>query len=106
MSARIVCFSKKMLPSFLKNVLPAHQRSNIVYKYLCHCNSVYVGRTSQRLEERIRQHVPKFIRNRIKSQKDLPRRQCKSTQNAPVFDSAISQHLLDNKIFSEKFVTN
>ena len=55
-----------MLPSFQKDVLPAHKRSNIVYKYLSHCDSVYVGRTSQRLEERIRQHIPKFIRNQVK----------------------------------------
>ena len=44
---------------------------------------------SQQLEEQIRQYVPKFIRNQVKPQKDLPRRQCKSTQNAPISDSAI-----------------
>ena len=98
MSARIVFSSTKMLPSFLIDILPAHQRSNIVYKYLCHCDNVYVGRTSQRLEEQIRQHVPKFIRNKIKPRKDLPRRQCKSTQNALVSNLAIGQHLLNNKI--------
>ena len=65
--------------------------------------STYIHTTSQRLEERIRQHVPKFTRNKIKPQKDLPRRQCKSAQNAPVSaDSAIGQHLL-NKISAEKF---
>ena len=69
---------------------------------MCHCDSVYLGRTSQRLQERIRQRVSKFIRN----QKDLTRRQCKSTQNAPVSDSAIGQHLLDNKISAEKFDTD
>ena len=66
--------------------------------------STYIHtKTSQRLEERIRQHVPKFTKNKIKPQKDLPRRQCKSAQNAPVSaDSAIGQHLL-NKISAEKF---
>ena len=50
-----------------------------------------------------KKHVPKFTRNKIKPQKDLPRRQCKSAQNAPVSaDSAIGQHLL-NKISAEKF---
>ena len=73
---------------------------------MCHCDKVYVGRTSQRLEERIRLHVPKFIRNKIKPQKDLPRRQCKLTQNASVSDSAVGQHLLDNKIIAENFDTN
>ena len=48
----------------------------------------------------------KFIGNKIKFQEDFPKRQCKSTQNAPVSGSAIGQHLLDNKICSEKFDTN
>ena len=95
-----------MLTSFQKNVLPAHKPSNIVYKYLCPCGSVYVGRTSQRLKEKIRQHVQKFIRNQVKPQKDLPRRQCKSTQNAPILDSDIDQHLLDNKVCAEKLDVN
>ena len=98
---KIVFSSTKMSLSFQKDVLPAHQRSNIVYKRSCHCDSVYVGRTSQRLAERIRQHVPKFIRN-----KDLPRRRRKSTQNTPIWDSGIGQHLLENKICAEKFDVN
>ena len=80
-----------MLPSFRKDVLFANKRSNIVYKYLCHCDSVYVGRTSQRLEGQIRHDVPKFIRNQVEPHKDLPRHQCKSTQNPPILDSAIDQ---------------
>ena len=44
-------FFKKMLPSFLKEILLAYQRSNIVYKYLRHCDSAYQDRTSQRLAE-------------------------------------------------------
>ena len=53
-----------------------------------------------------KQHVLKFIKNKIKFQEDFPKRQCKSTQNALVSESAIGQHLLDNKICSEKFDTN
>ena len=60
----------------------------------------------QQLKEQIQKHVPKFIRNKIKPQKGLPRRQCKSTQNAPVSNSAVSQHLLDNKICAKKFDIN
>ena len=58
------------------------------------------------MEEQIQQHVLKFIKNKIKFQKDFPKRQCKSTRNAPVSESAIGQHLLDNKICSEIFDTN
>ena len=37
----------------------------------------------------------KFIGNKIKFQEDFPKRQCKSIQNAPISESAIGQHLLD-----------
>ena len=35
-------------------------------------DSVYLCQTSQRLDERNRQRVPKSIRNRVKPKKDLP----------------------------------
>ena len=73
-SARIIFSSKKLFLFFPKNILPAHTQSNIVHKYSCHCDKGYGGKRSQRLEEQIRQHVPKFIRNQFKPQEDLPRR--------------------------------
>ena len=36
----------------------------VIYEYVCRCDSRYVGRTTQRLQERIKQHVPKAIRQR------------------------------------------
>ena len=51
------------LPATKKNVLPSHHHSNVNYQFVCHCDSRYVGRTSQRLEERIKQHVPRSITN-------------------------------------------
>ena len=42
-----------------KDVLPSHQRSNLIYEFECrNCDNRYVGRTFQRLNARIRQHVP------------------------------------------------
>ena len=100
-------FLQKRFYLFLKESFTCSDaKQYCIQIYLCHCNSVYVGRTSQRLEERIRQHVPKFFKNKIKSQKDLSGRQCKSTQNAPISDSAIGQHLSDNKICAKKFDFN
>ena len=86
-----------MLTSFLKDILPAYKRNNITYKYLCHCDIVYVGKASQGLEKRIQQLIAKFIRNKIKPQKDCPRRQCKFAQNTPISVLSISQHFSDNK---------
>jgi len=36
-------------------------KSNIVYKYTCACNATYIGKTTQRFSERIKQHVPESV---------------------------------------------
>ena len=53
-STRLVFTSKRMLPVARKDVLPAIQKSSVIYEYKCHCDSRYVGRTSQRLQDRIK----------------------------------------------------
>ena len=45
-STRLVFTSKRMLPVARKEVLPAIQKSFVIYEYKCHCDSRYVGRTS------------------------------------------------------------
>ena len=37
-----------------KCVLPAHHQNNVIYQFLCHCNT---------LQDHIKQHVPRLIRN-------------------------------------------
>ena len=63
-SPRLIFLSQCMLPAAKKDVLPANQRSVVIYEYVCHCDSRYIGRTTQRLQERIKQHVPKAIRQK------------------------------------------
>ena len=63
-SPRLIFSSQCMLPAAKKDVLPANQRSMVIYEYVCHCDSRYVGRTTQRLQERIKHHVPKAIRQK------------------------------------------
>ena len=48
--------TRQLLPAIKKDVLPSHHHSNVIYRFVCHCDSQYVGRTSQRQEERIKQH--------------------------------------------------
>ena len=60
-SPRLIFSSQCMLPAAKKDVLPANQRSMVIYEYMCHCDSLYVGCTTQRLQERFKQHVPKAI---------------------------------------------
>ena len=79
-----------MLPTVRKDVVPTKQQSMVVYQYVCRCRCRYVGRTSQRLHNRIKQHIPKAIRNQTQPDRDLFQSNSTST-------SAIGQHLHQNK---------
>ena len=58
-----VVFTTRQLLTPKKDVRPSHHQNNVIYQFVCHCDSRYDGRTSQRLEERIKQHIPKSIAN-------------------------------------------
>ena len=55
--------------------------SDIIYKFQCGCNDTYIGHNFQRLEVRVKQHVPRDISNRTTS------------RHSKLFDSAICKHL-------------
>ena len=109
-SPRLIFSSQCMLPAAKKHVLPANQRSMIVYEYVCHCDCRYLGCTTQRLQERIKQLVLKAISqkttltqeqgtHRSQPTRTQPKRKCKAkskTQMKPESDSAIGQHLLES----------
>ena len=91
---RIIFTTRRILPAIHKDVLPASQLSMVVYQYVCRCECRYVGRTSQRLQDRIRQHVPKTIRNKTNQERIQPTRKSKINSSTPNCDSAIGTHLL------------
>ena len=96
---RVIFTSRPLLPAIKKNMLPTLLSSNVVYNFLCHCDSRYVGRTYQRLQNRIRQYVPKFIRTgQIPNSRNISTRSGKFSTLVMFSDSAIGQHLLDNPI--------
>ena len=64
-STRLIFTSKRMLPVARKDVLPTTQKSSVIYEYKCHCDSRYVGPTSKRLQDRIKQHVPQWLRQQL-----------------------------------------
>ena len=91
---RVIFNTRQLLPVIKKDVLPSHHHSNVIYQFLCHCDSRFG--TSQRLEERIKQHVPKSISNpRTSANRQSLSRSCKNNIRPQQF-SAIGQHLLDN----------
>ena len=94
---RVIFRTKAILPTIHKDALPTFQKSLLVYQYVCRCGSRYVGRTSQRLQDRINQHVPKIIRNKLNQQRFQPNRQKKASISTPYCDSAIGNHLLENQ---------
>ena len=73
---RVLFSTRKIFPSIHKDD-PSIQQSMVVYEYVCRCDCRYVGRSSLRLEERINQHVPNFIRRKQQPTKILPERKCK-----------------------------
>ena len=87
---RVAFSTRKMLPTICKDVVPTKQQSMVIYKYMCRCDCQYVSRTSQRLQDRIKQHIPKAIRNQ--AQPD-----CALFQSNHTSTSAIGQHLLNNE---------
>ena len=67
---RVVYYTNGLLSATNKDVLPALRKNNVIYQFSCRCGSRYVGHTFQRLQDRIKQHVPKSIRS------------CSSSRNA------------------------
>ena len=71
-NSRVIFTLKCILPIAQENIIPARKKSNVIYEFQCHCDSWYVGRTLQRLKNRIRQHVPNWISCRIHATRTQP----------------------------------
>ena len=107
MEPRAVYSTNKLLSATNKDVLPALQKSNVIYQFSCYCDSRYVGLTSQRLLGRIKQHVSKSFRSCFSQKRILPARQCNfSTQfntQSLASDSAIGLHILQNPVGAQHY---
>ena len=79
-----------------KGLRSCHTKSSVAYEFTCRCDSGYVGRTTKRLEDRIKQHVPSNIGNKTHPQREQPPRSYKSKITTKTCDSVIGQHLLEN----------
>ena len=95
----ICCFtSRHMFNTCRKDHLPADQISNVIYLFSCHCGDSYVGRTSQRLEERVKQHIPPGLAQCTSSSATTKKARGRPRKNPDVLapsksDSAITRHL-------------
>ena len=77
--------------------VPTTQKSCVVYEFSCRCEARYVGCTTQRLADRIKQHVPTSIRTKTTIIREQPSRMCKNSNSEMKSDSAIGQHLIKNQ---------
>ena len=95
---RVIFNTRQLLPAIKKDVLLSHHHSNVIYQFVCHCNSRNVGRKSQRLEERIKQYVPRSIANPPASpnRQSLSRFYKANIRPQQFHKFSIGQHLLDN----------
>ena len=69
---RAVYNTRVMLPSAKKDSVPTTQKSCVVYEFSCRCEARYVGRTTQRLADRIKRHVPTSIRTKNTITREQP----------------------------------
>ena len=85
-----------MLPSVKKDSVPTTQKRCVAYELSCQCEAWYEGRTTQRLADRIKQHVPTSIRKKSSTVREQPPRMCKNISSKIDCESAIEQHLITN----------
>ena len=80
---RPIFTSRPAFNSTNKDKLPIFKQSNLIHKFTCRCNSTYIGMTYQRLEVRVRQHIPRYLLSgRLTS------------GHSQAMDSAVGEHLL------------
>ena len=93
---RVIHVTKSLLSHTNKDTLPSLQTNNVIYKFSCQCDAEYVGRTSQRLADRISQHVPVHLLKAIKTKRldGIPSSSSRSS---------IAQHLINNPQCAESF---
>ena len=93
---RVVYSTRVMLPSAKKDSVPTPQKSCVVYEFSCQCEARYVGRTTQRPADRIKEHVPMSIRKKSSTVREQPPCICKNISSKINCESAIGQHLIMN----------
>ena len=91
---RVIFTLKSILSIAHKDVVLATKKSNVIYEVQCYCNCWCMGCTSKRLEDQIRQYVPKWILSSINETRTQTSRSNKNTTTQSDCNSAIGQHLL------------
>ena len=108
--AVVIFQARKMFSNMSKDVLVMLATSNVMYKFVCCCDNSYIGRTTQRLGSRIRQHVlPKyamdlFDNRALPMQKNVIR--CTHQKALAYPSSAISKHRLESDNCARRYTSD
>ena len=93
--ARAIFTSPTIFTPATKDHIPLCNQSTVIYRFQCHCGNDYVGKTSRRLKDRMREHVPTCVRRFLEDPHDQH-----YTVDVPLSNasnkSSIAKHLLDN----------
>ena len=81
---RSIFTTRMAFNSTRKDKFPIFKQSLLIYKFECRCSSSYIDRTCQRLEVRIRQHVPR----------DIITKSQQTSGHSQAMNSAIGEYLL------------
>ena len=98
---RVLFTTKRLWSASLKDKLPITSTSNNIYKFLCQCGSWYIGKSTQRLQTRIEQHVPSFIRSK-KSNIGTPKKKKKVKKVSTAGSSKRKRTMTATKIKTKK----
>ena len=105
----IIFKARKMLPNSSKYVRPLLATSNVIYKFVYCCDNSYLGRTTQRLGSRIRQHVPKYAEDLFDSRVlRMLKHVVKCTHRKALASpsSAILKNLLENDNWAQRYTSD
>ena len=109
MRQHFVVFYAKISPFFkvaenmIKDIAPTTQKSFVVQELSCLFKARYVRRTTQRVADRKKQHVPMSIRKKSIIVREQPPRMCKNNNLKMTCDLAIVQHLITNPEFAKTY---
>ena len=98
--------TRVMLPYAKKYCAPTTQKSCVVYELFSPCGAPYVGRTTQRVADRIKQHVPMSIRKKSYAAREQLPRICKNNKSKINCETAIGQHLIANPECAKTYTDN
>ena len=100
---RVVFTTRSLLPATKKDVLPAHLHNNVIYQFVYYCDSRYVKRTSQWLQECIKQLVSRLIKSHHFS-RDRSNLSCPCKTNSTSLKLSSITLLLDSILWKTLFV--